>query len=85
MLGRSCVMDISSLGLKLPNGPSVMVCSVILAFGRLRQEDCKFEVSLDYMLRFCLKTKKKTKKKKQNKKDEKKKILQMNDEMDSLS
>jgi hypothetical protein len=84
MLGRSCVMDISSLGLKLPNGPSVMVCSVILAFGRLRQEDCKFEVSLDYMLRFCLKKKKKQKKK-QNKKDEKKKILQMNDEMDSLS
>jgi hypothetical protein len=31
---------------------------VILALGRLRQEDCKFEASLDYGMRLCLKKKK---------------------------
>jgi hypothetical protein len=31
---------------------------VIPAFGRLRQEDCEFEVSLSYITRHCLKKKK---------------------------
>lgn len=28
--------------------------SFALAFGRLRQEDCKLEVGLDYAVRLCL-------------------------------
>jgi hypothetical protein len=35
---------------------------VIPAFGRLRQEDLKFEVSLGYILRLCLKKSKNNKK-----------------------
>lgn len=33
----------------------MVVCTVILAFGRLRKEDyCKLETSLGYMVTFCL-------------------------------
>jgi hypothetical protein len=37
---------------------------VIPALGKLRQEDCEFQASLDYTVRSCLKKKKKKKKKK---------------------
>jgi hypothetical protein len=40
---------------------------IIPAFGRLRQENCELEPSLNYILRLCLKKKKKKRKKKKQK------------------
>jgi hypothetical protein len=37
----------------------VVLLPVILAVGRLRQEDCEFKISKDYIARPCLKRRKK--------------------------
>jgi hypothetical protein len=46
---------------------------VIPALGRLKQEDCKFQVSMGYIVRPCLKTKQN--KTKQNKTKENKPLV----------
>lgn len=44
------------LGTKTSKARYLVVHVTIPAFARLRQEDCDFKVSLDYITRFCHKT-----------------------------